>query len=374
MAIKPRVLLVDDEPDTIAGLVDLLRKRGIGAQPTHPQDLDDSQLGAADLILIDYKLKYWPERDVPGPVSLKPVNGLALAGLLRQRVEEVDEHPNRPTSIALLTGELPEVMKPLPATSRIHIAARLNGLEWVFGKEDDRLADRIAALVRATVRLNKNPLESLWELLGIQKIDPKPFREECERDVYRCLPPVHEIYKMQEGIAILRWFTHRILPYPTFLIDDIHVSSRLFVQPTWFRYALRTHKKFGDELARYQYQGTLANFDSRRWWSLGIERFLWKISGGNSGDRQAVHQGIMREFPNMRVSKLCPVKPVVCYDKGLTAVSHLIDADRAVRILPDDWPGYAIQPWATIRLAKQDESIRMLVVNQDRPRLRKGRR
>ena len=80
--MKPNILFVDDKPDGLDSQVSEELEEHADTSVVHPNDLDLSALEAADLVLVDYKLEDWPERDEQ-VVSLRPETGLALAVLLR---------------------------------------------------------------------------------------------------------------------------------------------------------------------------------------------------------------------------------------------------------------------------------------------------
>ena len=80
------------------------------------------RLKEADLVLVDYRLKNWQERNNLGPViSLKPINGLALSAVLRAHAEE---HGATPTAFALRSGHLGDISGQFPAESRVHVLAK----------------------------------------------------------------------------------------------------------------------------------------------------------------------------------------------------------------------------------------------------------
>ena len=82
----PKILAIDDEPDNLRNEL----KLGLGDRATgevlHPQDVDLQHLKEADLVLVDYILTNWVERE-EASLSMQPVNGLALAAVLRECVD-----------------------------------------------------------------------------------------------------------------------------------------------------------------------------------------------------------------------------------------------------------------------------------------------
>ena len=75
---KSSILVIDDEPDELRDLMELGLDDNLNSIVVHPRDVEMSHLEDADLVLVDYRLAEWPERDVQA-VSLKPATGLALA-------------------------------------------------------------------------------------------------------------------------------------------------------------------------------------------------------------------------------------------------------------------------------------------------------
>ena len=47
------------------------------------------------------------------------------------------------------------------------------------------------------------------------------------RDVRSTSPPVHQFADATAGLSIVRWLAQRVLPYPTFLIDEPRAALML---------------------------------------------------------------------------------------------------------------------------------------------------
>ena len=109
----PRVLAVDDQPDDLRAQLKLgLGDRAIG-EVLHPREVELRHLEEADLVLVDYLLTNWPERDA-ATLAMQPASGLALAVLLREHVDKSQQ--DRLTAFALHSGHLEQVRGRLPAT------------------------------------------------------------------------------------------------------------------------------------------------------------------------------------------------------------------------------------------------------------------
>ena len=68
---KPSILIIDDEPDKLRDKVVIDVKGRAVTDVFHPHDIEISDLESADIVLVDYRLENWPERDAQ-VVSLSP--------------------------------------------------------------------------------------------------------------------------------------------------------------------------------------------------------------------------------------------------------------------------------------------------------------
>ena len=98
---KASILVVDDEPEGLRDLVRLGLSDRAKSFVVHPNEVEMSQLKEADLVLVDYKLEKWSERDAQS-LSLRPATGLALAVLLREQVDRSSK--KGATAFTLHTG------------------------------------------------------------------------------------------------------------------------------------------------------------------------------------------------------------------------------------------------------------------------------
>src|SRR5690242_10350375 len=99
------------------------------------------------------------------------------------------------------------------------------------------------------------------------------------------------------------------------------------------------------------YQGVLGDFSGRRWWRAGVDAILWDLTSGQSSDARAVQALISAQVDNAVFTDL--LDPVLTLDEDLAVVPELASATNSVRILPDDWPSYADQPWGAIETVRQ---------------------
>ena len=215
----PNVLIVDDR-DEQSSLKSYLETSGLTAIVRRPGDVELGELSDASLVLVDYKIDDWPERDALDAIGLKPTDGLALAQVFRRHLQ--GRAKGSPTAFAIHTGKIEELSRPLPPEYREHALAQINNLEWVFSKNGLNRSLQVVELAHAVVALPEiwpsidegDPLEALLDLLGVDAEDVLSVA--LAEDVRRCLPPVHEISQWSHGLVVLRWMLHRILPYPCY--------------------------------------------------------------------------------------------------------------------------------------------------------------
>lgn len=157
----PSILFVDDNPDDVSRFSESLAGRAT-AKVVHPEDVALDDLVSASLVLVDSRLENWPQRDNLNEISLKPLNGKALAAVLRAQAEKIK--PESPTAFALLTAHLEDYSQTGQVENREHAIARSNNLEWVFRKNADlhTLTNQFLVLAGAVTLLPpKWPLSDL---------------------------------------------------------------------------------------------------------------------------------------------------------------------------------------------------------------------
>ncbi len=372
---RPHILIVDDKPDEARA-----RKTEIGdrarVEIAHPQDLTDkSQINKADLILVDYRLEDWQERDSTRALCLKPTNGLALASILRAHAD--DKENSSPTAIAILTAHLKELSGGLPPEPRAHAIARAHNLEWAFSKANSQretlLAQQVLSLASAVRKLPlswpidnpKKSEEQVQELLLVPK-NAVWFARAWE-EIQDCYPPLHELSEWSHGLAILRWLLHRILPYPCFLWDSFQLAARLRVTHDSLEQVMIKDSKLSRLFKDVRYQGILSDFLGTRWWRAGVESILWQVTEGESFDPQETFAVIKNYAPKLKALNL--TQPVICLDSDYQPVNKFVDISEAVRVQPDGWPPYADQAWTTIEMARQERRLKALVLRQDLSKL-----
>ncbi len=347
-------------------------EESIQARVLHPQDVATDDLADADVVLIDYRLDHWPERDNLDAISLKPLDGLALASVLRAHADGASEHP---VAIAIRSAHLIDIAGRFPPEPRLHILAQTHNLEWVFSKSvgsgPDDAMHQVSILAAAVRRLpmswpTDNPNETRRMVEEFMAIPDELWAGDAWQDIEACHPPVHELVEGTHGLAFIRWILHRILPYPCFLSDTHRLAARLRVTHESLLQAF--HAELNTTMEPFLYKGGLAGFLGPRWWRCGVESFLWDLTNGNPFDPQSIREllckRVGRDFVPTRSNQ-----PVVCVDENYQTLPDTFETTQAVRIQPDDWPSYADQPWTTIQLARENPALAALVVEADWERL-----
>ena len=370
----PSIIFIDDEPDDLARFVESLAGRA-EVDAMHPEDVTAAILKSASLVLVDSRLDHWPERDALPELALKPLNGKALAAVLRAHAESSKDV--NPTAFALFTAHLEDYSEGIRIENREHSIARSNNLEWVFRKNADlqSLTNQFLVLAAAVTLLPKKwPLADQDEtdkLLG-KVLELKPEAEWTTRamiDVVRCHPPIRELNEWTHGMELLRWLLHRILPYPCFLWDRARVAARLRMSVQSFETVISTGTELGAGLSQFEYTGIANQFLGRRWWRAGIESFLWNITDGKPFDVPSLQKTLAR-MAGTPIDTVDEADSLVCIDQNYGVMDDFFSVDEAVRLMPDDWPSYADVPWTPIELAKNHPEIRAAVIEQDQEKLR----
>lgn len=365
-----KILFVDDNPEDVSNYRALV---GDQADVTiaHPDEVDDAFLEDVDLVLIDYKLDYWPAREDIKQVGFRPLTGVALAAVFRDYLN-LRDRVSSPTAFGILTGHIGELARGLPVEHRRQVLSATNNLEWIFPKATPEVVARQAVSLALAV----SELPSTWptnnhaaleqQVVSLLKLEETDWKQRVLEDVERCHPPLHELSEWSHGLAMVRWMLHLILPYPCFLLDSVELAARLRV----------SHKSLVGTLSSSacralfspaEYRGILSTFDGFRWWRSGVESLLWELTGGKSFDIPTLHSRLKATVDGLEA--FVAQDPVVCLDQNYDRLESLVPATAAVRIQPDYWPAFAEPAWTTIALARQNQNLRALVIEQDRAAL-----
>lgn len=374
MSTTANVLAIDDQSDETRRLleVDSDETPEIEVDVVHPQELEPPMLEAAHLIILDYKLgDWWPQGT---PMACQPSDGLALMAVISAHLRRTEEPPKRrhPTALTLISGDLSAL-----ATSDVvphpHLIARAFGLDWAFDKTKPQdLAHQVTLLARAVRDLPLDwpdePQEAENSLRRLLKLDESPSPDLGWSDVMRTTPPLHELSRATDGISVLRWLLHRILPYPTFLWSTHRLATRFRVRHRWVLEQIHTNGPFARLLAPARYQGVLAGFLGERWWGAGVEEIVWDKTDGASLSIDELHAWLEQEI-GCKLEAVGILHPVICLDENYLAKPELASMDDCVRLQRDDWPAHADAPWISIDIARERPDIASRVIESDRDKL-----
>jgi hypothetical protein len=367
VARNPYILIVDDDYEQQgAPRARRISKRGIvRAEARHPDDVTKQQLKAASVVLIDYKLDVWPGREETKSPSLKPENGVALAGVLRGHIPE-----DACSAICILSNQLKQLYGSLTPENRRHVLARVHSLEWIFDKDDSRLSEQVEELAKAVSRMTATSPDSerhMMKLLGLSA--GVKFAAVAQDEVRRCIPPIDELNELTHGLSFLRWFLQRVLPYPTFLIDENALAAQLRIDVPTLSKIRAKDTAFSRRLREVEYSGILSQFLGTRWWRAGVVDLVWSVGkeGALSTPAWIARLTKASRVPIKKASTF--VDPVVTVDDDFASTSEIIPRSEAVRIVPDDWPSYSDAAFVTIERARRERHLRDIVHVDDEWRL-----
>ena len=358
---RPVILAVDDEADKLErGLAFAL---GDAAELVvrHPSDVESEDVRRAHLVLVDYLLEDWPERDGQ-PVAFNIRTGLALATVLR---EVADESSNSHlTAVALHTAHLADASGRIRPPHSRHVVARLNNLDWVFEKDDADRFQGAVQLARAAQSLGRDwpadPSASEARLRHLlSRGDEVGLTERAWDHVRECQPPVHTLGGGPHGVLVLRWLLHQILPYPCFLWDVNWVAARLRISVDDLDRLLASDCELARDLKGLKYTGLMAGFLGNRWWRAAMEDYAWELGGRSSG-RPGQFEQRLRKKAGEDLELVAPHDPVVCLDQELRP-RGMASPEDAVRLRPDYWPPFADAAWMRIDDVRSDPELGAMV-------------
>jgi hypothetical protein len=369
---SPHILIVDDDETSAhaLGLDDLAATRA-----RHPRDVNVSDLAWADLVLMDFILSNWAERDELEEVSLRPPNGLALAAVLREHADVANNGGHNYTAFAIHSAHIGDISKRLHTTNCTpYVVARLNNLEWAFDKADELRFARSAALADAVhnVSASWSDVEkggfsaATAELLKLAA--DAPWSERATDDVVVCQIPLSDFSAGNNGLLFLRWLLHSILPYPTFLLARHWVAARLRITPDSLALVLEGHSELEKGLAACQYLGVLKTFDGPRWWRAAIDQYVWDLRAAGARDPAAFHAELEKRA-GVNLERIEGVSPAVCVDRELKPRDVLCTLESVVRLVPDLWPAYADPAYAEVDVVREDADLISIVHPLDRERV-----
>jgi hypothetical protein len=362
-AVNALVLIIDDK-ESERGFADLVSQQGgVDAVFLLPDDIDDELLQQADLVVTDQYLDDWPGRDERPqlPTGLRVPDGLSLAAVLRAQVDRSGDRrqPARPVAFVLRTGELVELAGHLPEAARGHLLAATYNLEWVMSKdvkEDPPMsvpdpAARVAQLARAVANLPADwgPSSGNPGHRWLSMPSDAGWWDTAAWQIEQCRPPQHVLASRSHGIAWLRWFLHRVLPYPTFLLDQRGTALYLGLTDAALAEVLDSSSRLKSMLDGVAYTGNLSDFAGRRWWRAGLSFVVEQLADLIGVEELLGPTEIAAaadEVHGTRLEHLLIERPVTVIDASYSVVGPPADAADCVRLQPDDWPPYADDVYA----------------------------
>ena len=361
----PQILIVDDDPERIeSSLRHELALANANGVVRHPRDVTRDDLANCTVIVVDHYLDDWSERDCQPP-AMQPADGFAVAAVIRSQLPADSPGP----AIAILTGRLAELAGVVPVKAAEYLLAWQHDLEWVFSKGGEvALAPRLIAMSRAVAKLREmwtRPLELddlAADWLDLQDVE---WQAVALEHVLLTSPPMHAVSTQTAGASVLRWFLHRVLPYPTFLTDIFWTATRLGVTADWLEEELQTDNGLSVQLSGCRYSGAFAGFSGRRWWRAGLANLIAELSDGQPFDRTALQDGI-RRVASTKPDFLTEERPVLAVDPKTMEPTQIVEVDLATRINPDGWPVYADDAWALVADARDIPEIADIVLDQSR--------
>ena len=163
MAAKPRILVVDDQPDSAETSVNgVLSPDDVVVEVRHPRDITIRDLRNCAVVAVDHYLDDWAELDSQIP-AMSPRDGFALAAVLRSQVPAATPGP----AIIILTGHLEKLAGGLPPESAQHLLAWQHDVEWVFSNSDPALGTRFLAMAEGVEAL-RNTWDSSVGSVGLE--------------------------------------------------------------------------------------------------------------------------------------------------------------------------------------------------------------
>lgn len=368
---KPRILIVDDDIEIQRHAASALRTQGLLVDLRQPNEVQEADISAADVIAVDQIYK-WDMLPHPTEPAYWPWDGLAIAAVLAGQMRKIGTH----AAIVLRTGALSQLASGLPEGVRTPVLAAQNSLDWVLVKGDDSEGRKLVDIAKAIHDLGRLIADKAsWDDgRAWLALPDTSWHESALVDVQVCRPPEHAVAAYTSGGAWVRWFAHRILPYPTFLLSDSRTATSLRLEGDEFAQLLEQDSEFSRRLRQCVYTGHLASLVERRWWRAGIDELLDELltSADPESDESDALVKAYSKMAGRDVSTITVDRPVTVVDADYHDYG-VADAGDCVRLAPDLWPVYADDPWARIDDVVEDPELAALVSRGDRNRIREGR-
>lgn len=372
------ILYVDDDPDAL-----------LGAAKRSGADARFSVAGIADLKAIERPLAgatawvldfYNDEGSREDPTFAGTEStGLSLFQRLRLLAGE-----SRPPAI-LISNHLETALGQGVTAGLRHRLAEEVGVEWVADKSPETGAyvreilaiadatatfqaaakvlaaaqpgDYVAALADNLLRLST---DAQWRPLAISDVD-----------AWR--PPV--LRAASEGAGgerldvnarpFVAWMIRQTLAYPSFVISIAQVAARLGVSTSSLRTCAAAENGLAKALGSLEYSGVLKDFVGKRWWSAGVDDFVFSLPGA-SDDRQGALEALAGkselEFLNID-------DPVVVSNADLVETDQIAPSEDCVRASDEHAPSHAPPAWVLKRDVARDRTLARRVWLEDQTTL-----
>jgi hypothetical protein len=354
-------------------------------------------LDACSVVIIDLKLLDERESEQARARSgLLPSDGLALKEVLSSWLARrallhtnstdgapIDIQPHK-TAFVVYSGELERMSGRSPVFGREHVIARQARVEWVMSKlEAQRPAPQrklmslleLAAAVEAIRRVEwislserQGILGAVGSLMGLREGDD--WFEHALRMAVEFRPPIQSLGS-GDGMSLLRWLLHIVLPFPSFLVDASEVGLLLRVDPGWCYGELDSSSPLRAVLSEFEYRGVLAKFLGRRWWRAGVIEKVRSTLGPLRHQSTALAQEVAT-WARVDADVLPVIRepiPVRVVDPEFRLTGEVIDASCAVRLDPEDWPEPLARPWISIDVVREHPTLVRYVVASDLERV-----
>ncbi|MEU9676292.1 hypothetical protein AB0D92_22565 [Streptomyces parvus] len=367
---NPVVLVIDDEPEVQQGFTAVMGIEGLKVVVRRPHEVTEPDLKEAHVIAVDYVFK-WDTLPHPKELSYWPADGLALAGMISRHLTRLRTR----ASVVLRTGAVSDLAGDLPKQARVPLLSAQSGLDWILEKGTTDSAATIRELADATAALEPffgNEGTLTWnegcEWLRLPALE---WQEAALAEIQVCRPPEHVVASYTSGSAWLRWFTQRILPFPSFLTSDLHAATLLHVPVAQFRSLVQGDRtELSRRLRDCSYKGHLAGLVEPRWWRAGLEHLV---------DELLIEADPSLPVPESLASRYAALQgepvQVLSYDRPVVTIDAdykedgVAEFQDCVRLAPDAWPVFADEPYALREDAADLPEIGAMVSRGDRGRV-----
>lgn len=300
----------------------------------------------------------WHLGDIGGEPN-QPSDGFDLASLVRSRV--LKQREDQCVAFCLYSGMPDDFPGHYPkGLYRQHALARERGVDWVFERPIDdagflNLARQLRSLRDAAIQVTEILQKGLE---GSEVLKPLLLLGDADKYVMSAIddtrPPTRNAMIASNGRSLLQWLLQRILPYPTFLIDEAQLAARCRLSVQAFQKASKTSPRLQYLFENGRYRGALSEFLGPRWWFHEVDQILWNMTGGKSFDSAALREALHTELVSEE-------DVVLCIDENYAWEKSLARLEDAVRVSPEDWPTFARPAWMRRELLRDNPELRELV-------------